>query len=149
MTGEGPPRRERETRLRLMLLALSISLWALVVGIRLVHLQVLALARRAELALSADRTGEADEASRQAVEMLRRYGNVQGPEERVLLARAAVLEALGQPDAGASLKEEAVGIVWSRADMIADAELRRRFLEFPAHASVLAAGSRPPEEGKP
>ncbi len=41
MTGEGPPRPERETRLRLMLLALSISLWALVIGIRLVHLQVL------------------------------------------------------------------------------------------------------------
>lgn len=41
MTGDGPPRRERGTRLRLMLLALSISLWALVIGIRLVHLQVL------------------------------------------------------------------------------------------------------------
>jgi cell division protein FtsI (penicillin-binding protein 3) len=41
MTGEGPPRHERGTRLRLMLLALSISLWALVIGIRLVHLQVL------------------------------------------------------------------------------------------------------------
>jgi cell division protein FtsI (penicillin-binding protein 3) len=41
MTGEGPPRREQETRLRLMLLALSISLWALVIGFRLVHLQVL------------------------------------------------------------------------------------------------------------
>ncbi len=41
LTGEGPPRHERGTRLRLMLLALSISLWALVIGIRLVHLQVL------------------------------------------------------------------------------------------------------------
>jgi len=41
MSGDGPPRRERGTRLRLMLLALSISLWALVIGIRLVHLQVL------------------------------------------------------------------------------------------------------------
>jgi cell division protein FtsI (penicillin-binding protein 3) len=41
LAGDGPPRRERQTRLRLMLLALSISLWALVVGIRLVHLQVL------------------------------------------------------------------------------------------------------------
>jgi cell division protein FtsI (penicillin-binding protein 3) len=36
-----PPLRERETRLRLMLLALSISLWAVVIGIRLVQLQVL------------------------------------------------------------------------------------------------------------
>jgi len=36
-----PPPRERQTRLRLMLLALTISLWALVIGIRLVHLQVL------------------------------------------------------------------------------------------------------------
>ena len=33
--------RERRTRLRLMLLALSVSLWALVIGIRLVHVQVL------------------------------------------------------------------------------------------------------------
>ena len=41
MTGDGPPRQERGTRLRLMLLALSISLWSLVIGIRLVHLQVL------------------------------------------------------------------------------------------------------------
>ncbi len=41
MAGEGPTPRERMTRLRLMLLALSISLWALVIGIRLVHLQVL------------------------------------------------------------------------------------------------------------
>jgi cell division protein FtsI (penicillin-binding protein 3) len=41
MAGEGPTPRERKTRLRLMLLALTISLWALVIGIRLVHLQVL------------------------------------------------------------------------------------------------------------
>ncbi len=41
LAGEGPTPRERKTRLRLMLLALTISLWALVIGIRLVHLQVL------------------------------------------------------------------------------------------------------------
>ena len=41
LASEGPPRRERQMRLRLMLLALSVSLWALVIGIRLVHLQVL------------------------------------------------------------------------------------------------------------
>jgi len=41
MAGEGPLPRERKTRLRLMLLALTISLWALVIGIRLVQLQVL------------------------------------------------------------------------------------------------------------
>jgi cell division protein FtsI (penicillin-binding protein 3) len=41
MTGDGPPRSEQSTRLRLMLLALSVSLWALVIGIRLVQLQVL------------------------------------------------------------------------------------------------------------
>jgi len=38
--GDGP-RAERETRLRLMLLALGVSFWALVIGIRLVQLQVL------------------------------------------------------------------------------------------------------------
>ncbi|HXY42170.1 MAG TPA: penicillin-binding transpeptidase domain-containing protein [Vicinamibacteria bacterium] len=36
-----PPRREQKTRLRLMLLALSITLWALVIAVRLVHLQLL------------------------------------------------------------------------------------------------------------
>jgi cell division protein FtsI (penicillin-binding protein 3) len=41
MRGDGPPARERQTRLRLMLLALAVSLWALVITIRLVHLQVL------------------------------------------------------------------------------------------------------------
>jgi hypothetical protein len=41
MAGEGPTRHERTLRLRLMLLALTIALWALVIGIRLVHLQVL------------------------------------------------------------------------------------------------------------
>jgi cell division protein FtsI (penicillin-binding protein 3) len=41
ITGDVPPRQERGTRLRLMLLALSISLWGLVIGIRLVQLQVL------------------------------------------------------------------------------------------------------------
>jgi cell division protein FtsI (penicillin-binding protein 3) len=38
---DGPSPRERQTRLRLMLLALAISLWALVIGIRLFQLQVL------------------------------------------------------------------------------------------------------------
>jgi cell division protein FtsI (penicillin-binding protein 3) len=39
---EGREARERMTRLRLMLLALSVSLWALVIAVRLLHLQVLA-----------------------------------------------------------------------------------------------------------
>jgi cell division protein FtsI (penicillin-binding protein 3) len=41
LSSDGPPPRERQTRLRLMLLALGISLWALVVGTRLVQLQIL------------------------------------------------------------------------------------------------------------
>ncbi|NNK49467.1 MAG: hypothetical protein HKP01_11400, partial [Gemmatimonadetes bacterium] len=122
---------------------------ALCEGSGLVHLQVLALARKAELALSAGRTGEADEASRQAVEMLRQYGNVQGPEERVLMVRAAVLGELGKREAGASLTGEAAGIVLSRAERITDPDLRRRFLEFPAHAAIVAAGVGPRDEGRP
>jgi hypothetical protein len=117
-------------------------------GSGLVHLQILALARKAELALSAGRVEEADESSRQAVEMLRRHGNVQGPEERVLMARAAVLEALGESEAGASLKEEAVEIVLSRAKMISDPDVRQRFLEYPAHAAILGARTRSPGEGR-
>lgn len=41
MGAEGHEARDRMTRLRLMLLALSISLWALVIVVRLFHLQVL------------------------------------------------------------------------------------------------------------
>ena len=41
MGTEGRTVRERMTRLRVMLLALSVSLWALVIAIRLFHLQVL------------------------------------------------------------------------------------------------------------
>ncbi len=36
-----PPGPDRMTRLRLMLLALAVSLWAVVIGVRLLHLQVL------------------------------------------------------------------------------------------------------------
>jgi tetratricopeptide (TPR) repeat protein len=107
-------------------------------GSGLVHLQVLALARKAELALAEGLTAEADEASRQALEMLRRQGNVQGSEERILMARAAVFEALGQPEAGAALIDEAGRIVRSKAERIPDPVLRRRFLEFPANAAILA-----------
>jgi hypothetical protein len=107
-------------------------------GSGLVHLQVLALTRKAELALAAGLTAEADEASRQSLEMLRRQGNVQGSEERVLMARAAVLDALDQPEAGVALIDEASRIVRSKAERIEDPALRRRFLEFPANATILA-----------
>lgn len=107
-------------------------------GSGLVHLQVLALTRKAELGLAEGLAAEADEASGQALTMLRRQGNVQGSEERVLMARAAVLEALGQPEAGAVLVNEAGGIVRSKAERIADPALRGRFLEFPANAAILA-----------
>jgi hypothetical protein len=65
------------------------------------------------------------------------------------MARAAVLDALGLPEAGASLNEEAAGIVLSKADRIEDPDLRQRFLEFPANATTLAAGGQTPEEGTP
>ena len=117
-------------------------------GSGLVHLQALALARKSEFALSAGRTEEADLASNEALEILRRHGHVQGPEERILMARAAVLDALRQPSAGLSLRDEASGIMRSRAEKIADPALRQRFEEHPPHAAILAVGSpRPAEEG--
>jgi len=116
-------------------------------GSGLVHLQVLALARKAELALSEGRTAEADEASRESVGMLRRQGNVQGSEERVLMARASLLDALGQGEDAAALVAEAGAVVRSKADRIPDPEARRRFLEFPPNASILSSSHAVPGGG--
>lgn len=116
-------------------------------GSGLVHLLVLALARKAELATAGGDLDAADEASLHAVELLRRHGNVQGSEERVYLARARVLEAMGRAEAAAALVDEAAHRVRSKAERIADPELRQRFLELPPHPDVLAAAGEPQREG--
>ncbi len=111
-------------------------------GSGLVHLQILALTRLAEFALRSGRLDEADSASADAVEKLRLHGNVQGPEERVLMARAEVLAGLRRADESSSLIEEAAGVVRSKAERIPDEDDRRRFLELPPNPRILdAAGA--------
>ena len=85
---------------------------------------------KSELELAAGRTSEADLASNEALEILRRHGNVQGPEERILMARAAVLDALRQPLAAESLRHEASRIMRSRAERIADPDLRQQIWDL-------------------
>ena len=116
-------------------------------GSGLVHLEVLALARQAELLLSEGRLDVADRVSQQAVEMLRHHGNVQGSEERVLMARASVLEALDRRDAARALIDEVAGIIRTKAGRIEDPVLRGRFLELPPNPEVLAAAGGVRTEG--
>jgi class 3 adenylate cyclase len=108
-------------------------------GSGLVHLQVMALTRKAELLLEASRAAEADRASEEAIQRLRRHGNVQGPEEHVLMVRAQVLAALGRPEESSHLAEEARDTVRRKAERIRDDERRRRFMELPPNPQILGA----------
>jgi cell division protein FtsI (penicillin-binding protein 3) len=109
MTGEGPPRQERGTRLRLMLLALSISLWALVIGIRLVHVQVLGQeffakqgTRQSERTIKLDpRRGP----------ILDREGRALAVSTAAALARALGLDPAGRRELVAQLQKDRA-FVW-------------------------------------
>ena len=124
----GPTPRERRTRLRLMLLALSISLWALVIGIRLVHLQVLGRdffeqlgTRQSERTLNLDpRRGPIlDRAGRPlavSVDAESLYAVpqdvVDAPATAQALARALSLDAAGRREVLARLQQKSKAFVW-------------------------------------
>jgi cell division protein FtsI (penicillin-binding protein 3) len=124
----GPTPRERRTRLRLMLLALSVSLWALVIGIRLVHLQVLGReffeqqgARQSERTLNLDpRRGPIlDRAGRPlavSVDAESLYAVpqdvVDAPATTQALARALSLDAAGRRDVLVKLQQRSKAFVW-------------------------------------
>ncbi len=118
-------------------------------GSGLVHLQIMALTGLAEHALRSGRLDEADSASADALEKLRLHGNVQGPEERVLTARAEVLAALGRAAERASLIEEAAQVVRSKAERIPDEGDRSRFLELPPNPRILEAAGAIGAESEP
>jgi cell division protein FtsI (penicillin-binding protein 3) len=127
MAGEGPTPRERKTRLRLMLLALSISLWALVVGIRLVHLQVLGReffeqqgTRQSERTLNLfprrgpilDREGRPLAVSVDAESLYAVPQDVADPRTTAAaLARALSLDAAGRREVEARLRKKSA-FVW-------------------------------------
>jgi cell division protein FtsI (penicillin-binding protein 3) len=124
----GPTPRERRTRLRLMLLALSVSLWALVIGIRLVHLQVLGReffeqlgTRQSERTLNLDpRRGPIlDRAGRPlavSVDAESLYAVpqdvVDAPATAQALARALSLDATGRREVLARLQQKSKAFVW-------------------------------------
>jgi len=128
IAAERPSPRERRTRLRLMLLALSISLWALVIGIRLVQLQVLGRAffeqqgtRQSERTLTIDpRRGPIlDRASRPlavSVDAESLYAVPQdvadAPGTAAALARALSLDAAGRREVLGRLQQKSKAFVW-------------------------------------
>ncbi|MFQ5889508.1 MAG: adenylate/guanylate cyclase domain-containing protein [Gemmatimonadota bacterium] len=112
-------------------------------GAGLVHIAILAASREAELALESGDTAAADRASREAIEGLRRHGNIQGPEEEVLYTRARALLALGRDGEGRDLLREAREAIHHKAGLIEDPELRRRFLdEVTMNRQILGAPSQ-------
>lgn len=94
----------------------------------LVHVDILALARLAELALEEGDSGAADRASAEALAKLYKHGSIQGPEEVVLYVRGRVLAAAGRGREAAAMFEEAKETIRIKADRIQDPEVRRRFL---------------------
>jgi cell division protein FtsI (penicillin-binding protein 3) len=127
LAGEGPTPRERKTRLRLMLLALTISLWGLVIGIRLVQLQVLGRdffeqqgTRQSERTLNLfprrgpilDREGRPLAVSVDAESLYAVPQDVTDPQAAAAaLARALSLDAAGRREVEARLRRKAA-FVW-------------------------------------
>ena len=126
MTGDGPPWRERGTRLRLMLLALSISLWALVIGIRLVHLQVLG---------SDFFEKQGTRQSERTINLDPRRGPILDREGRALAVSVdaqslyAVPQDVGDPEATAAALARAIGLDASdRRDLVGQFQKDRAFV---------------------
>jgi tetratricopeptide (TPR) repeat protein len=95
----------------------------------LVHIDILARSRLAELALEARRIDEADRLSGSAMRRLERHGSIQGPEEVVVWVRARVEAAMGNARRAAELWEEARSLLAETAARIPNPDDRRRFLE--------------------
>jgi cell division protein FtsI (penicillin-binding protein 3) len=141
----GKPR-ERRTRLRLMLLALSASLWALVIGIRLVHLQVLERGfyeqqrtRQSERTLNLDpRRGPIlDRAGRPlavSVDAESLYAVPQdvadAPATAQLVARALALDGAGRREVLAKLQQRSRAFVWIQRKLDPSAARRVRELQL-------------------
>jgi cell division protein FtsI (penicillin-binding protein 3) len=128
IAADGAPARERRTRLRLMLLALSISLWALVIGIRLVQVQVLGRnffeqqrTRQSERTLTIDprrgpildRSGRPLAVSVDAESLYAVPQDVADPQTTAqALARALGLDAAGRRQVLAKLQQRSRAFVW-------------------------------------
>lgn len=105
----------------------------------LIHVEILALTRLAELDLEAGDAAAADGTSAEATDLLRRHGNIQGPEERVLHVRGHVLSALDRSEEARETFEQAAAIVREKADAIPDPEERQGYLGTGMNRVILEA----------
>jgi class 3 adenylate cyclase/tetratricopeptide (TPR) repeat protein len=113
----------------------------------LVHVEILALTREAELALDANDLTAADTASAEATRRLYRHGNIQGPEEAVLYTRLRTLATLGRQDEMRDVLAHAQQTVKKKAELIQDVGLRRRYLdEIPLNRKILELGDGSEQE---
>jgi tetratricopeptide (TPR) repeat protein len=103
-----------------------------------VHVEILALNRAAEISLEAGDLKTADRDSAEAIRRLDAHGNIQGPEEAILLTRARTLEALGQAGGAGQMLERARGVVRMKANLIEDEERRKDYLHgVPLNREIL------------
>jgi len=108
----------------------------------LVHVEILALTREAELGLDAGNLHGAELASAEATRRLSLHGNIQGPEEAVLYTRVRILAALGRHEEALEVLEKARETVRRKANLIEDRNLRRRYLEeIPLNREILGLQS--------
>ncbi len=109
----------------------------------LVHIDILARTRQAELALSRGEAKRADRLSAVALRRMRRHGSIQGPEEVVLYVRSQALRAAGEEGEAAFLLLEARDLLHEKADRIPHPAMRETFLEVVRpNPEILAAAGR-------
>ncbi len=110
-----------------------------------VHVEVLARSRIAETSLELGRIADAERASSEAMEALKRLGTIVGPEERIYAAHARVLEAAGRTDAARETRERLVRLIDERARRIEDPARRAAYLS--RHAGEAAPTVSTPRDG--
>lgn len=114
----------------------------------LVHVEILARIRSAELALEAGELALAERESAEAIERLERHGTIVGPEERVWMTRSRVLRSGGAADEAESAHRRARRLIEQRAARIGDPTRKAAYLE--RHRAAIADGaSSASGEGRP
>jgi len=109
-----------------------------------VHVEVLARARSAELALEAGDVAHAERESAAAVAQLERHGTIVGPEERVWITRSRVLRARGATGEAGTALSRARALIEQRAARIGDPARKAAYLE--RHRAAIEEAARPEAE---
>ncbi|MFV1987767.1 MAG: AAA family ATPase [Gemmatimonadota bacterium] len=118
----------------------------------LVHVEILALARMAELHLEDGNPEEAARASAKAMEGLGRHGSIVGPEERLLLVRGRALAASADTAGAEEVFDELRSLVTGRAAHILDPARKASYLgrceEMANHAGMSMERAAPTAGGE-